>query len=137
MLLFMCPSCTCAFAFESCSRTHIDIHGRWFPKDFKNWYSDDWFTKVYGSEHTLRGRGRRDEEGKDQKWIACEPHPRLTLLLLPFSVILEHKANTVGTRYNVDESGRFKLIRNVNEGQQLIRRYVEKFHPDIAERLRF
>ncbi|CAN0073607.1 unnamed protein product, partial [Hapterophycus canaliculatus] len=35
-------------------RTHIDVFGRFFPASFKNWWSDDWISNVYGREHTLR-----------------------------------------------------------------------------------
>ncbi|CAM9624920.1 unnamed protein product [Ascophyllum nodosum] len=34
--------------------THLDIFGRYFPLSFRNWWSDDWISNVYGSEHTLR-----------------------------------------------------------------------------------
>jgi hypothetical protein len=34
-------------------RTHLDIHGRFFPAAFKNWWSDNWITKVYGAKDTL------------------------------------------------------------------------------------
>lgn len=29
-------------------RTHIEIFGVYFAEPFKNWWSDDWLTKVYG-----------------------------------------------------------------------------------------
>jgi hypothetical protein len=35
-------------------RTHIEIFGAFFPKAFKNWWSDDWISTVYGSLHTFR-----------------------------------------------------------------------------------
>ena len=35
-------------------RTHIDIHGRFFPRAFLNWYSDDWITSVYGASSTFK-----------------------------------------------------------------------------------
>jgi len=30
------------------------VFGHLFPPSFKNWWSDDWITTVYGSEHTFR-----------------------------------------------------------------------------------
>lgn len=30
------------------------MFGRYFPVAFKNWWSDDWISNVYGREHTLR-----------------------------------------------------------------------------------
>ena len=34
------------------SRTHIDIFGKLYPDVFRNWYSDDWLSMVYGVSHT-------------------------------------------------------------------------------------
>ena len=42
------------FTHSFTHRTHIDIFGHLFPPTFKNWWSDDWITTVYGSEHTFR-----------------------------------------------------------------------------------
>lgn len=42
------------FTHSFTHRTHIDIFGHLFPPSFKNWWSDDWITTVYGSEHTFR-----------------------------------------------------------------------------------
>ena len=36
-----------------CSRTHYDIFGYFYPPAFKNWYSDDWATFVYGADNTF------------------------------------------------------------------------------------
>lgn len=35
-------------------RTHVELFGFFFPKAFKNWWSDDWISTVYGSLHTFR-----------------------------------------------------------------------------------
>ena len=35
-------------------RTHLDIHGRFFPRAFKNWYSDDWISATYGPAATFK-----------------------------------------------------------------------------------
>jgi len=35
-------------------RTHIDIFGFYYPPSFRNWYVDDWITKVYGETRTLK-----------------------------------------------------------------------------------
>ena len=34
-------------------RTHVEIFGGIFPEAFKNWWSDDWISTVYGSTHTF------------------------------------------------------------------------------------
>ena len=35
------------FTHDMVHRTHIDIFGFYYPPVFKNWYVDDWITKVY------------------------------------------------------------------------------------------
>lgn len=42
------------FTHSFTHRTHIDVFGHLFPPSFKNWWSDDWITTVYGAEHTFR-----------------------------------------------------------------------------------
>jgi hypothetical protein len=42
------------FTHSFTHRTHIEIFGHLFPPSFKNWWSDDWITTVYGPEHTFR-----------------------------------------------------------------------------------
>ena len=37
-------------------RTHVDIFGAFFPPAFKNWWSDDWISAVYGAEATFAHR---------------------------------------------------------------------------------
>lgn len=57
----------------------VKVFGHLFPPFFKNWWSDDWISTVYGVEHTFR----------------CE------------DVTIKHNVNaqkTSGlTRYNVDQ----------------------------------
>ena len=33
------------------SRKHMDIFGYYFPEEIRNWYCDDWITKVYYPDH--------------------------------------------------------------------------------------
>ena len=33
------------------SRKHMEIFGWFFPKEIKNWFCDDWITKIYYPEH--------------------------------------------------------------------------------------
>ena len=40
-------------------RTHVEIHGRFFPRAFLNWYSDDWISSVYGASSTFKLRSVR------------------------------------------------------------------------------
>ena len=35
-------------------RTHVEIFGSLFPPAFKNWFSDDWMTRVYGFRQTFQ-----------------------------------------------------------------------------------
>ena len=42
------------FTHSFVHRTHIEIFGYYFPPSFKNWWSDDWISTVYGTTHTIR-----------------------------------------------------------------------------------
>ena len=42
------------FTHSFVHRTHIEIFGYYFPPSFKNWWSDDWISTVYGTTHTKR-----------------------------------------------------------------------------------
>jgi hypothetical protein len=42
------------FTHSFVHRTHFEVFGHLFPPYFKNWWSDDWITTVYGAEHTFR-----------------------------------------------------------------------------------
>ena len=37
-------------------RTHVELFGCFFPVAFKNWWSDDWISAVYGSSATFARR---------------------------------------------------------------------------------
>jgi hypothetical protein len=41
------------FTHSFTHRTHIDVFGHLFPTSFKNWWSDDWISTVYGAKHTF------------------------------------------------------------------------------------
>eukprot|EP00605_Chrysophyceae_sp_TOSAG23-4_P002886 GSChrysophyteH1.ASY1.ANO1.3181.1 assembled CDS len=42
------------FTHSFVHRTHIEVFGFLFPASFKNWWSDDWISTVYGASHTFR-----------------------------------------------------------------------------------
>lgn len=73
-------------------RTHIEIFGSFFPAAFKNWWSDDWISTVYGSLHTFR----------------------------QYDVLVTHNVQSQKTgafnRYAVDESAQFSLRRELRTG---------------------
>jgi hypothetical protein len=41
------------FTHSFTHRTHIEIFGHLFPPSFKNWWSDDWISTVYGGAYTF------------------------------------------------------------------------------------
>lgn len=83
-------------------RTHIDIFGYYFPPYFKNWWSDDWISTVYGSEHSFR----------------------LKNILIKHNV--EAQKEYGFTRYDVDKSAKFHLDRELRLGHIEIDRWLRK-----------
>jgi hypothetical protein len=84
-------------------RTHLDIHGRFFPKAFKNWWSDNWVTNVYGAKDTFVG---------------------------PDGVTLEHQTSVGKSnenedmRYKVDRKDAEKLPAELEKGRKRIDAWV-------------
>jgi hypothetical protein len=68
------------------------VFGHLFPPYFKNWWSDDWISTVYGGEHTFRAS----------------------------DVLIKHNVNaqkTKGhTRYQVDQGAQLHLAEELRKG---------------------
>ena len=89
------------FTHSFVHRTHIEVFGHMFPTSFKNWYSDDWITTVYGSEHTFR----TDVEIKHN--VAAQKEKGYT-------------------RYDVDYSAQLRLIDELRQGYVQIDEWLKK-----------
>jgi len=90
-------------------RTHIEIFGYFFPPVFKNWWSDDWVSTVYGSAHTFR----------------------------MYDVLVTHNVQSQKTgalqRYDVDEPAKYKLRVELGKGFVTINRWLLSKHlPRLA-----
>ena len=72
------------------SRLHLVIFDSFYPKVFKNWWSDDWITQVYHPRHSFRTTAR------------------------------VHNTNAQGTRYTVAWAAQFLLSKEVSRGRELI-----------------
>lgn len=90
------------FTHSFTHRTHVEIFGYLFPSYFKNWWSDDWISTVYGTAHTFQ----------------CE------------QVTIQHnvKAQKTGAwnRYEVDKSAEFHLGEELRKGHVLIDAWLKK-----------
>jgi hypothetical protein len=89
------------FTHSFVHRTHIEVFGHMFPTSFKNWYSDDWITTVYGSEHTFH----TDVEIKHN--VAAQKESGYT-------------------RYEVDYSAQLRLIDELRQGYVQIDEWLKK-----------
>jgi len=83
-------------------RTHIEVFGHLFPPSFKNWWSDDWISTVYGYAHTFRSPNIQIKHNvKSQK--------------------------TKGdTRYEVDKGARLRLDDELKKGHVQIDQWLKK-----------
>ncbi|KAL1500163.1 hypothetical protein AB1Y20_012833 [Prymnesium parvum] len=88
-------------SFTHC--THRDIFGYYYPPEFRNWYSDDWATQVYGRRNTF---WRKDLE-------------------------VSHELATRGPRYDVAYEDKTHLAAQVAKGREVIGAYVAKHHPQL------
>jgi hypothetical protein len=82
-------------------RTHVEIFGAFFPPAFKNWWSDDWISTVYGSLHTFRMS----------------------------DVLITHNVQSQKTgafnRYTIDESAQYNLRRELAKGFVKINKWLK------------
>jgi hypothetical protein len=94
------------FTHSFVHRTHFDIFGTLFPASFKNWWSDDWITAVYGREYTY--------------W------PRASAVQISH-LIASHKALGAGyTRYEVDRGAQLRLNGELRAGFVKINEWLRK-----------
>lgn len=78
-------------------RTHMEVFGHLFPPYFKNWWSDDWISTVYGAEHTFR-----NEEVQIKHNVEAQ--------------------KTKGyTRYQVDQAAQLRLSEELRKGHVQVR----------------
>jgi len=83
--------------------THLQIFDYYFPQAFRNWYSDDWATQVYGKRNTF---WRRDIE-------------------------VNHALAHLGPRYAVSYEDKAELEAEVDLGRQRIQRFLDGNHPQL------
>lgn len=80
------------FTHSFVHRSHIEVFGHLFPPSFKNWWSDDWISTVYGPSHTFR----------------------------PSDVLIKHNVGAQKqhgtTRYEVDHRGQLILEEELLKG---------------------
>jgi hypothetical protein len=91
------------FTHSFVHRTHIDVFGYLFPASFKNWWSDDWISTVYGSEHTFR----------------------LPNVQIKHNVIAQ-KINGATQRYEVDHGAQLRLDSELRRGFTQIDAWLSK-----------
>ena len=90
-------------------RTHFEVFGHLFPASFKNWWSDDWISTVYGSEHTFHLQ----------------------------DVTIKHNVGAQKengyTRYEVDEGAQHRLNAELRKGHVSIDEWLKKSqHPRMV-----
>ena len=85
-------------------RTHFEVFGHLFPSSFKNRWSDDWISTVYGSEHTFH---LQDVKIKHN---------------------VEAQKESGYTRYEVDEGAQHRLNAELRKGHVLIDEWLKKNH---------
>lgn len=90
------------FTHSFTHRRHVEIFGHLFPPYFKNWWSDDWISTVYGAAHTFRTA----------------------------EVQIQHNVEAQKTgalnRYEVDLSAQFRLGEELRKGFVQIDGYLKK-----------
>lgn len=89
------------FTHSFVHRTHIDVFGYLFPPFFRNWWSDDWISTVYGDTHTFHSTVEIRHNVEAQKTSGF-------------------------TRYSVDHSDKLHLDDELRDGHVQIDRWLKK-----------
>ena len=90
-------------------RTHFEVFGHLFPPSFKNWWSDDWISTVYGREHTFP----------------------LQDVTIKHNVGAQKKSGY--TRYEVDQGAQHRLSAELRKGHIQIDEWLKKNeHPRMT-----
>ena len=92
------------FTHSFTHRTHIDVFGYLFPPFFRNWWSDDWITTVYGDAHTFRSKVEIRHNVEAQKTSGF-------------------------TRYDVDHSDKLHFDDELRDGHVQIDRWLKNSYP--------
>ena len=83
-------------------RLHIEIFGHLFPTSFKNWWSDDWITTVYGYEHTFTKSGVEIQHNVQSQKLGGS------------------------TRYDIDQGAQLRLNDELRRGHVQIDEWLRK-----------
>jgi hypothetical protein len=78
-------------------RTHLDIFGNFYPSCFKNWWSDDWISRVYYPTHFKRSK-----------------------------TVMAKNTNVESTRYEVAHGDRKHLEKEIQNGKIAIEKWLAK-----------
>ncbi len=90
-------------------RTHFEVFGHLFPASFKNWWSDDWISTVYGKEHTFH----------------------LKDVTIKHNVGAQKESGY--TRYEVDQGAQHRLSAELRKGHIQIDEWLKKSsHPRMT-----
>ena len=81
--------------------THLAVFGYYYPPHFRNWFSDDWATQVYGRANSF---WRKDVE-------------------------VYHELAKQGPRYDIAYEDKQHLETQITQGREAIGRYVALHHP--------
>ena len=92
------------FTHSFTHRTHVEVFGHLFPPSFKNWWSDDWISIVYGQDHTY----------------FCPE------VKIKHNVQAQKLAGTA--RYMVDKSAQVRLSNELMKGFVKINEWLKKFN---------
>jgi len=85
-------------------RTHMEVFGHLFPPSFKNWWSDDWITTVYGASHTFK-------------------HTDVQIMHN-----VESQKTSSSTRYEIDQGAQLRLVDELRRGHVQIDEWLRAKH---------
>ena len=106
----------------------MGIFGHRYPPVLKNWYSDDWITKVYGGDHSNGGGAPQATPSSCKKVpppAACTQDFKQGRMVMLAGTTVKHTRSVDHTRYTPDHSGKTALTELLKGGEAQLAAFVE------------
>lgn len=112
--------------YDMVHRSHMEIFaGNRYPPSLKNWYSDDWITKVYSGDHSTKGRRSPAQDCARANGAACPDFKQGRMVMLAGTSV-KHTRTVDHTRYMPDHGGKDALPQLLEEGSRSITKFLLK-----------
>ena len=118
--------------YDMVHRSHMEIFaGNRYPPSLQNWYSDDWITKVYSGDHSIKGRRFPAQDCGRVNGAACGDFKQGRMVMLAGTSV-KHTRTVDHTRYMPDHNGKDALPQLLEDGSQSLAKFLSKLEHAVS-----